>query len=202
MTTFSNLKTDVELFLPHSDHTDIVIEKFITLAEAEIRRKVRVAAMITTDDAFSQSSQSTALPTGWLSFLAVCLDSEHGRRLDYMPPQRLRSSTLWDATGEPRAYTIEGQNIVVAPFTAATLHLVYYEAFTALSDANTSNWLSTNAYDVYLNGTLKYAARWAMDDANEAKYTVEFNQGITELNREQQRARFTHPLKATGGITP
>lgn len=202
MTDFSTLKADIEVLLPHSDYTDSLKESFIRLAEAQIRRRVRVAAMITTDESFSQSAQSTALPTGWLSFLSVSLDNANGRKLDYLAPQRLRSSPVWDSTGNPQAYTIEGQSLVVAPFTASTLHLVYYKAFDALSASTSTNWLLTNAYDVYLYGALRAAAEWAMDEAAEIRFAVKFKNAVDELNAEQKMARVVPGLHATGGVTP
>lgn len=189
MTTYATLKSDIEALLPHSDYTESLKASFVRICEAEIRRRVRIGPMEETDEAFSQSAQSTALPTGFISMRAVALDSANGRNLDYLPPAKLRSSLVWSDSGEPRAYTIEGQNLVVAPFTASTLHLVYYKAFDALSAGTDTNWILTNAYDIYLYGSLRAAAEWTMDAAREAQYAQKFTKAIEELNAEHRWAR-------------
>lgn len=203
MTTFATLKTDIEVLVPHSDYTDSVKATFVRICEAEIRRKVRIGPMETTDESFSVTTRSTALPSGFIAMRSVSLDSTNARNMDFLPPARLRSSKIWDASGEPSAYTIEGQNIVVAPFQACTLQLVYYAMFDALSDPTDTNWLLTNAYDVYLYGSCRAAAEWALDEEREAIYARKFAQRIEEVNAEHRWARVSgSALIRTGGPAP
>lgn len=201
--TFATLKTDVAALYPHSDYTATLHNTFNKLCEAEIRRKVRVRQMETTDTSFSQSTQSTSLPSRFIAMRSVSLDETGNRNLDYLTPQRLRSSRVWDETGNPKAYTIEGDNLVVAPFTACTLHLVYYAMFAALSGDSDTNWLLANAYDVYLYGNLKHAAIWALDPQAASGYDAMFKEAIASVNREHRWARISGsaPIR-TGGPTP
>lgn len=204
MTTFATLKSDVEELYPHSDLSSALKVTFNRMCEAEIRRKVRVRQMETTDTSFSQSAQSTSLPSGFISMRSVSLDKTNARELDYLPPARFRSSRVLDGSGDPVAYTIEGDNIVVAPFTSAvTLHLVYYAMFDALTGDADTNWLLANAYDVYLYGNLKHAAIWALDPEKTVGYGGLFENAIEEVNREHRWARVSgDALKRTGGWTP
>jgi len=202
--TFATLKTDIEALYPHSDWTEGLKNSFVSLCEAEIRRKLRIRQMETSTTT-TQSAQSTALPTGFIQLRSVTLDEENKRDLDYMPPNRLRSSGLLDSSGgSPQAYTIEGDNIVVAPYSSSvTLYMVYLAMFDALSDDTDTNWALTNAYDLYLYGSLKHAAIWAQDDNAVMQYATIFNQVIEELNREHRWARVTgDKLARTGGRSP
>jgi hypothetical protein len=203
MTTYATLKSDIEELYPHSDYTESLKASFVRICEAEIRRKVRVGPMETTDESFAVTTQSTALPSGFISMRSVSLDSSTRRDLDYLPPARIRSQAMFAESGEPIAYTIEGQNIVVAPFTSCTLQIVYYGMFDALSDGTDTNWLLTNAYDVYLYGSLRAASEWAQDYEAEERYAAKFARRIEEVNAEHRWARISgSALIRTGGVTP
>lgn len=198
-----DLNADIEDLYPHSDWTAGLKATFVALAEAEIRRRVRVRAMEVTDDAFSQSAQSTALPTGFIDMRSVSLNETNQRKLDYLTPDMLRSSRVWDSSGGPHAYTIEGDNLVVAPFeSAVTLVLVYFKAFDALSAGSDTNWLLNNAYDVYLYLTLKHAAIAWLDPEAAAGYAAVADQAINNVNKEHRWSRIGNPIRRVGGFTP
>lgn len=205
MTTFATLKTDIEALYPHSDYTDTLKGTFVSICEAKIRRSVRVEPMVTTDESFSVSSSSTALPTRFISMRSVSLNVANDREMDYLPPARLRSAPIWDSTGNPSAYTIEGQNLIVAPAPSAavTLHVVYYAMFASLSSPTDTNWLLTNAYDVYLYGALEEAARWALDQSRAMEYKAEFLARVDDVNGEHRWSRVSgSALFRTGGSSP
>ena len=166
MTTFATLKSDIEELYPHSDYTDSLKASFVRLAEAQIRRRVRVRPMETTDESFTVGARSTTLPTGFIALRSVSADVANKRDMDYLPPHRIRSAPIWELTGNPTAYTLEGESIVVAPVpeSPVSLQLVYYKMFDALEGPTDTNWLLTNAYDIYLYGSLRAASEWAMDD--------------------------------------
>lgn len=203
MTTFATLKADVDNFYPHSDITESLKNTFVMSCEAELRRKLRIRQM-ETSGTFTQSAQSTALPTGFIQMRSVTYDAQDHRDLDFLPPNRFRSSGVLDSSGNPQAYTIEGDNLVIAPWSSSlTLYLVYLAAFDALSGDTDTNWALTNAYDLYLYGTLKQAAIFSQDDQSVIKYSTMFNQIIEELNREHRWSRFSgDSLQRTGGPTP
>jgi hypothetical protein len=204
MTTFATLKSDIDTFYPHSDVTEGLKNTFVQSCEAEIRRKLRVRQM-ETSATLTQSAQSTALPTGFIQFRSVAYTGTYKRDLDFLPPARFRSSGILDSSGgDPSAYTIEGDNLVVAPWSVSVdLHGVYLAMFDALSGDTDTNWALTNAYDLYLYGSLKHAAIWAQDQGATVQYATLFNQIVTELNREHRWARFSgSKLVRTGGRSP
>ena len=96
MSTFATLKTDISSYMARSDLTESLKNTFVRIAEAEIRRKVRIGQMETTNTSFSVSSQSTALPTGFVSMRAVTNNTQNQREMDFMSPVRLRSSRIFD----------------------------------------------------------------------------------------------------------
>ena len=206
MTTFATLKTDISSYMARSDLTESLKNTFVRIAEAEIRRKVRIGQMETTNTSFSVSSQTTALPTGFVSMRAVTNNTQNQREMEYMSPVRLRSSRIFDeGTGEPSVYTIEGDNIVIAPTpSSGSLTLVYYKAFDALSADTDTNWLLANGYDIYLYGSLRAASEWAMEPDTENQYAIKFERAVEQINREDRWGRVSGSglVRTGGGGTP
>tara|TARA_B100000700_G_scaffold328666_1_gene447267 strand:+ start:1236 stop:1856 length:621 start_codon:yes stop_codon:yes gene_type:complete len=206
MTTFATLKTDISSYMARSDLTESLKNTFVRIAEAEIRRKVRIGQMETTNTSFSVSSQTTALPTGFVSMRAVTNNTQNQREMEYMSPVRLRSSRIFDeGTGEPSVYTIEGDNIVIAPTpSSGSLTIVYYKAFDALSADTDTNWLLANGYDVYLYGSLRAASEWAMEPDTENQYAIKFERAVEQINREDRWGRVSGSglVRTGGGGTP
>ena len=206
MTTFATLKTDISSYMARSDLTESLKNTFVRIAEAEIRRKVRIGQMETTNTSFSVSSQTTALPTGFVSMRAVTNNTQNQREMEYMSPVRLRSSRIFDeGTGEPSVYTIEGDNIVIAPTpSSGSLTIVYYKAFDALSADTDTNWLLANGYDVYLYGSLRAASEWAMEPDTENQYAIKFERAVEQINREDRWGRVSGGglVRTGGGGTP
>jgi len=203
VTNFSTLKSDIGEMYPHSDYTNAKKNTFVRNCEAEIRRKLRIQPMEVTAT-FSQTAQSTVLPDGWIQFRSVSLNETNKRDLDFLSVNRFRSSGVLDDSGSPHAYTIEGQNLVVAPWSSEVdFTIVYLKMFDALTEPSDTNWALTNAYDLYLYGSLKHAAIWAQDTEQAMVYGSAFAGIVEELNREHRWARVSgDKLSRTGGSTP
>jgi hypothetical protein len=77
----------------------------------------------------------------------------------------LRSSR-YIGVGKPEYFSIVGNQLEVipSPDTEYSAELTYYAKITALSDANTSNWLLAYAPDLYLYGALLEATPYLKDD--------------------------------------
>jgi len=188
MTTHATLKTDVAGFLLRSDLSSD-IATFVRLGEARIARRVRVRAQETTTS-LSVTSSTTALPSDYLAMRSVTADVSYKRTLDMLTPETIREAAVWDNGGDAKAYSIEGSNIVVAPAqTNLDLDIVYFAKFAALSDDADTNWLLTNAYDVYLYAVCEAGAIWLQDEMKEAKYSALFEKAVAELEESEKRAR-------------
>jgi hypothetical protein len=185
MTTYATLKADAASWLARNDLASS-IPSFITLAEAQIRRDIRVRAQETNADILMNAT---------------------ARELTYLPPERFYDSSIYSSSGEPSAYTLEGDNIIFAPEPSATsttnAKMLYVKAFDALSADTDTNWLLTNAYDVYLYGTLMHSAPFIGEDERLQVWAMGYNEAVRKVNRTDQLARFSgSALTITGTQTP
>lgn len=152
--TYSELKTNIASFLNRSD-LDSQLDLFIDQTEAELNRRLRTKEMIKRATA-TADSQYMSLPTDWLEVINVEITSNDFRPLFQ---QSLESLDVYrrandNVVGQPVYYAVMDDALELAPTpdTSYTLQLTYYEKVPALSDANTSNFVSNNNPDVYLYG--------------------------------------------------
>lgn len=204
MTTFATLKTDLNVYTGRGD-SDAVLETAIRLAEALIFRKLRHYEMITADT-ITFSSQTMALPDGFRAMISISTD---GQPWDFMSPQRLRSSAVWQYSWDANnsvAYTIEGKNITIAPPPSGSpvADILFWKALDPLSDTNTTNGLLQANYDLYLWAALAAVYDNAEDIEQEAKYLQKVAQLIVDLNKESRAYRRGSRLgsRQTGNSTP
>lgn len=179
-----------------------MLPTFVRLAESDIRAEVRVRAMETTAT-LTISSGSADLPGGFIQAQRLILDNSTVWALDYLPPSLFYSSDNFRASGSTKAYTIEGDKIIFRPIVDQDALLAYYKAFDALSDDADTNWLLTNAYNVYLYGVLKYVADYLKDDAQLAKWAAQYQAAVAKTNRANESSRYAGgPLKVLGTVGP
>src|SRR5574343_65496 len=156
MTTYAILKSDIAGWLLRDDLT-AAIPSFVRMAEASIRRDLRIRQMLRTYT-LTISAQSQALPEDFMEMERIVLDSTVWN-LSYLPPPALFSNPAYTDGGTPMYYTIEGDYLITAPdATGSDVMLCYYKAYSALTNDSDTNWLLTNAYDVYLYGSLSHAS--------------------------------------------
>jgi len=201
--TYATLKADIANYLARTDLTaDIPL--FIQLCESRIRDLVRVRDMEAADDAFTVDAQVMALPDGFLSMRRIIMDSTTSRSLDYLTPERFWDSTLSHESGNPVAFTIEGSNIVFGPSPSASLtaKVLYLKAYDALTEETDTNWLMTNAYDIYLYGALAEAKGFIEDDAQAGKWSGQFHTAVERVNRTANKGRMATPLVRFGYSAP
>lgn len=161
--TYSDLKTSIAGWLNRTDFT-AVIPDFIALAEARFNRVIRHPEMETAGTV-SATSESTALPAGFLEMRSVWREDSPDAPLDYFPPSHLRTMRASATNGDPTAYTIVGGNLILAPVPASeTIGLYYYTKIPALSDSATTNWLLTAHPDLYLFASLAAAEVYGWND--------------------------------------
>ena len=202
MTTYATLQSDIASWLVDDDITNME-PAFIRLAEAAIRRDVRCRAMETTTT-LSIASGSASVPSGFIEAKRLILDNTTSWALDYMPPDTLYSGSIYHDTGSnAAAYTIEGDSIVFRPATTENAKLLYIKAFDALSGSTDTNWLLTNAYDVYLYGALIHSAPYLRDDARVALWAEGYRSAVRGVNTMENRARVGGgPLRPMGASGP
>ena len=189
--TYSTLQTAVANWLDRNDLTDRIPE-FISLAEATFNRVLRLRAMETTvADTTPSGSKEDALPTGYLQMREVHLATTPVVSLSYITPEIMYRIRAGSTSGKPNSYTIVGDNILFGPTPdgAYDYSMTYYKAFDALSDAAPTNWLITNAPDLYLYGALLQAEPFLMNDERVALWERGVRQVINDLQQQDDKDR-------------
>ena len=188
--TYSGLKTTIADYLNRDDLTS-VIPSFITLAEAKFNRKLRVRQMVkrataTLDTAFF------AFPADFLQAKEFQLNTSPITYLEFVTEKQgdLNRQSQYISTGKPLQYTIVGTQLEVIPTPDAeyTGEITYYGKISALSDANTSNWLLDYAPDLYLYGALMEATPYLKDDERLGTWGQLYAGIISDIEVADQRA--------------
>ena len=190
--TYAELKTAIANYLNRSDLTSD-IDTFIDNVEAELNRRLRTKDMIKRATA-TADSQYLAVPTDWIEAINVEITSN-----DFSPlfQQSIESLDVYrksnnNSVGQPVYYAMVDDSIELAPTPDGqyTLQLTYYAKISALSDSNTSNFVSVSHPDVYLYGALKHASIFLMEDERIPMFTQQFEKALEEMRLEQEKAAF------------
>jgi len=188
LNTYADLKTSI---LDWSNKTNLtaMAPDFVRLAESKIRKKLRTRDQLTalpitlTDDLGS-------LPTDMLEVRSVVVD---GNVLSYVPEEVY--DQLAEFATDPINYTFSGSQIKVAGGGDSTARLDYYHAYTALSAASDTNWVLTNAPEVYLYGSLVEAFDYLRDGVERDRYMQKFEQTVAELNLTEKVSLSAGPMR-------
>ena len=195
LSTFTELKDAIADWLDRSDLT-ARIPDFIALAEARINREIRIRPMeVRSTMTTTAGNQYFNLPGGYIQMRNIQLNTNPTTPLEYITPEMLDRLYGSSTTGKPRAYTLIGDEIQLAPIpdSAYTLEMAFYEKFTALGDGTsgtvTSNWLTTNAPDILLYGALMEAEPFIKNDERVAVWLNGYGNAIDKLQKADQRDR-------------
>ena len=190
--TYSELKTNIANYLNRSDLTSF-LDIYIDNTEAELNRRLRTKDMVKRATA-TADSQYLALPTDWLEAINVEITSNNFRPLFQ---QSIESLDVYrqandNVTGSPIYFAVVDKSLELAPTpdTSYTLQLTYYGSVDALSDSQTTNFVSTGHPDVYLYGALKHASIFLMEDERVPLFTAQFEKALEEMRLEQEKAEF------------
>jgi len=189
LTTYNELKSSVADWLNRTDLTAVVPD-FISLAEAQIERTLRTRQMIVRATA-SIDSEYSAVPADFLETKSIKLNTNPVTPLQFESVDALDSmkGTMYLAAGKPLYFGIVGGQIRVLPVpdSTYTAELTYYAKLSKLSSTNATNWLLTQAPDVYLYGALMQAAPYLKDDARITVWATMYTRGLEELQVADDR---------------
>ena len=195
LSTFTELKDAVADWLDRSDLT-ARIPDFIALAEARISRDLRTRPMEVRSIMYTSSGQKYFnLPGGYLQMRNIQLNTNPTQPLEYITPEMLDRLYGSNTTGKPRAYTLIGDEIQLSPIPDAAyeLEMAFYEKFTALGDGTsgtvTNNWLTKNAPDVLLYGTLMEAEPFIKNDERLGVWLNGYSNAVDKLQKADQKDR-------------
>jgi hypothetical protein len=189
LTTYTELKASVADWLNRTDLTN-VIPDFISLAEAQIERTLRTRQMIVRATA-SIDTEYSAVPADFLETKSIKLNTNPVTALVFESIDALDSlkSTTYISPGRPGYFGIVGGQIRVLPVpdSTYTAELIYYAKLSKLSSSVATNWLLTQAPDVYLYGSLMQAAPYLKDDSRVPVWAAIYTRGLEELQIADDR---------------
>lgn len=191
--TYTALKASVADWLNRTDLTT-QIPDFITLAESEMKRRLRRSSTRTT---ISLTAEETSLPSDCAEVRSLVLES--GSPSADMPLRRATPEMLAErkarnagGTGRPDSYTHVAGKLVVAPAPDATYtaRILYFTQLTPLSGSVATNTILTESPDVYLFGSLMMAAPYLEHDERVAVWKQKFDAAIDQMNEVRDREEF------------
>ena len=189
--TYTELKTAVANWLDRDDLTDRIPE-FISLAEARFNRILRLRSMETKQTASTVAAQRNyALPTNYIQMRNFQLNTDPITTLSYVTPEIF--DRLWggSTSGTPSFYTILANEISLGPLPASilTMEMLFYKRFDYLTVSAPTNWLLTNAPDIYLYGSMLEAEPYIMNDERVPLWSQGVCQAVSDLQEQDNKDR-------------
>lgn len=195
LSTYATLQSAIADWLERADLT-ARIPDFITLAEAQINRALRVRRMIERATAQITDAYSVT-PTDFLEIVSMVLtNGVEPLQLSPAPPETLDGYGTGQETGQPRFWAVVGEEIryYPTPDRAYTATLTYYAKIPALTDTNTTNWVLQTHPDAYLFGALKEAGPFLKDADVLSMFEGKYQAAIRSI-KDAERTR-VGPLRS------
>jgi len=195
LSTYTELKDAIADWLDRSDLTDRIPD-FIALAEARLNRELRIRPMeVRSTMTTTVGQRYFNLPGGYLQMRNFQINTNPITPLEYITPEMLDRLYGSNTTGKPRAYSLIGDEIQLAPIPDSeyTIEMAFYEKFTPLGDGTsgtvTSNWLTKNAPDVILYGALIEAEPFIKNDERIQLWLTAYKEAIDKIQKADERDR-------------
>ncbi len=180
-------------------YTAAQTDEAIGLAEADFRIYFGPSYATETSGTLTFTAGSATLPTGLVRVLSLVHATYGGLR--QRSAGAVREQRVWDTSGIPTIYAVEGTTIITAALYTGDLTLDYEGTLTGLSGSNTTNWLITYAPQAYLQMGLHFLKLREEDpaaDSYKARSLATLQElGIQSVVVQQSRASVTIP-----GMTP
>jgi hypothetical protein len=191
ISNYTELKTAVANWLDRDDLTARIPE-FIALAEARFNRVLRIRAMESKQTASTVAGQQNlALPARFVQMRNVQINTSPVTAMQYVTPEIFDRLYGGSSSGTPKFYTVIANELQLGPTpdSVQTIEMLFYQTFQALSDSNPTNWVITNAPDVYLYGALLEAEPFLMNDARVQLWATAFRQSIADIQEQDNKDR-------------
>lgn len=197
--TFNTLKQDVQRYLERGATLaadPIVYEqvpRLINLAERRIARELKVQGFINVVTTTTENAQAVmAKPDRWRDTVSIAIGT--GTSNETRKPLFTRSyeylRTYWpDATqtGEPVFYADYDYNhwlFAPTPDADYPMEILYYQLPPLLDDEHQTNWLTDNAPELLLYGTLLEATPFLKNDERIPVWQNMYDRSAAMLNGE------------------
>ena len=192
ITTYTELKTAIADFL-NRDDLSAAVPTFISLAEADMQRRVRHWRMEKRSTA-ELDTQYSAIPADFVEVIRFYVTSNDTRPLELISQAELldRKAKRSNASGAPAYYALTAGELEIYPVPDGTydVELYYVSRIPALSDSNASNWMLEQYQDAYLYGALVHSAPYLKDDARVTVWAALYQNAIDAINAESERSKY------------
>ena len=192
--TFTALKQSVANFLAKSNLISIIPD-LVYMAELRLFRRLDLLAMEDSETGTLTAGTATlALPTGYRRTLAFYVSSSSTNYpIKVVSPDEMFRSSLAVDTGQPRLMAVIGSTLTFAPTPDSDYTYVHHFAGSLdhLQDATGgTNWLLTNAPDVYLYATLVEAEAYLKNDPRISVWREYAEEALKDLRVEDEAKRW------------
>ncbi len=190
--TYDNLTSLVLQYLERSDDAVVnFIPTAVTMAEFEIAQQIKTLGQLeVVDSNMTANNPVIAKPARWRKTVSMTLTTATGakqpiylRKLEYL-------GSYWPnvtATDTPvyyADYDYEHWFVAPTPNQAYSFEALCYTRLEPLSSSNQTNWLTQNAPNAMLFGTLKQTASFLKDDTRIAVWSKLFEEAMGALKTE------------------
>lgn len=179
--TYSDLKTAIADFLHRTDLTT-QIPSFIERAEAALFREINVKDL-RVSTAGTTTGEYVTLPADFSEVVRLTTTySGTEYDLDY------GSQPIDYTMTAPKYFALENNKLRIFGSSTGQAYTLYYTPkVSALSASNTTNWLLTNAPDLYLYASSLEGARYMRDEQLEAKLGAMLEPLVDSIKRYTER---------------
>lgn len=190
---YTNLVRDVKRFM-EDDGTEFsdAIDTFIDITELKLSRELRIPAFRRrATSALTANDPFISMPSDMVSLENLHLIESNSRTLLQLRSDEFMMEYWPDrtATGSPRYYAyFDDDTMYVAPTPATNIsvEISYRRRLPALSSSNLTNWLTDNASDALLYGSLVEAAAFNRNYALQERYMAMYQKAVQDITQEQQ----------------
>ena len=191
ISNYTELQTAVANWLDRDDLTARIPE-FIALAEARFNRVLRLRSMEAKYTANTVAGQrNLALPASYIQMRNFQVNTNPLTTLSYVTPEIY--DRLWggSTSGTPKFYTILANEVSFGPIPASVqeVEMLFYKKFDSLSGSVATNWLITNAPDIYLYGSMLEAEPFIMNDERVQLWASALERGVSDLQEQDNKDR-------------
>lgn len=193
ISSYSELQTAIANWLDRTDLTSRIPE-FIALAEARIGRRLRVRGVEgRSTTALVAGQEYYSLPTDFLEARNFQINTNPVNVLAYRTPEQVDLEYSTSSTGTPKVFTIIGTEFQLKPIpdSTDTLEIAYYKKLDPLTSSNATNWLTSNAPDLLLYGSLIEAEAFLVGDPRIPIWKAAFDESMEEWNLQERKGRWS-----------
>ena len=188
--TYDSLNTMVLQYLERSDAAVVdAIPTFITLAEFEIAQQIKTLGQLqVVESTMTAGNPVIQKPARWRKTVSmqVSLNGAKSpvllRKYEYLKSYTPNAATT-DLPLYYADYDYDHWLVAPTPDQAYAFEVLYYERIAPLSSANQTNWITQNAPNAMLFGTLLQAMPFLKNDARQI-FQQKYQEAIAALKME------------------